>query len=550
MSKTLFIYIFRDLLKVFFVASGVLAGIMSFGGLLRPLTREQLDTSQVIQMLAYFMPAMTSYSLPVAALFAATIIYGRLSADNELTACRAAGISALSINTPGIVLGLLASLVSLGFLSYLVPVYSLKVEKVVYANVARFIAGQVQRNRQIQLGGFTVFAQEATIGPTEESGRQSVVLHSPMIVQYDRRGEGPPVPREFYLARTATAYISQDPGGETFTLEAVLDGGVKVPRSARGGVQAGIEATSFRSEPMPSLLREQVRFMTVDELHRLHSDPSSGRRVRAVQRQLAERVVRQTALQRIGQSLEESGRMDFVAVDQVRYELIRGPASLSSKGYVLTLAATGRGARVELVEHAGAGDPVRVAARTARLSVMPDMANATLAVSVDLDEAEIHPGDTEAVPRERLVRGFTIAMSPWERRVLDMPATDMQAMGLLTDDEQKRLGRELLVTANSVIAEAHARMAFSVSCFALVWLGCSLGSMFRSGNFLGAFALCFIPALACIALINMGQQHAQGIPRDLAHLVNPLNAGLAMIWSGNVVVLGAAVYLQWKLLRA
>ena len=82
MSKTLFWYIFWQLLKVFALATCSLAGIMCFGGLLRPLTEHGLDLRQVNRMLLYMVPAMSTYSLPVAALFAATIVYGRLSADN------------------------------------------------------------------------------------------------------------------------------------------------------------------------------------------------------------------------------------------------------------------------------------------------------------------------------------------------------------------------------------------------------------------------------------------------------------------------------------
>ena len=88
MSRTLFWYLFKDLLRIFFMASGVIAGIMSLGGLLRPLTHQGLDASQVGRVLTYLMPAMSTYSLPIAALFATAIVYGRLSADNELTACR------------------------------------------------------------------------------------------------------------------------------------------------------------------------------------------------------------------------------------------------------------------------------------------------------------------------------------------------------------------------------------------------------------------------------------------------------------------------------
>src|SRR6476660_7679566 len=109
-SFTLSRYIFSDLLRIFLMASGALAGIMSFGGLLRPLTQQGLDASQVGKMLAYFTPAMLAYSLPIAALFSATVVYGRLSADNELTACRAGGISLgpfLGMAFPGILFGLL-----------------------------------------------------------------------------------------------------------------------------------------------------------------------------------------------------------------------------------------------------------------------------------------------------------------------------------------------------------------------------------------------------------------------------------------------------------
>src|SRR5579862_8166885 len=96
-GRTLFWYIFRDLFKIFAMANGALAGIMSFGGLLRPLTHQGLDIGQVGKLLAYFNMAMLTYSLPIAALFATTVVYGRLSADNELTACRAGGMSHLSV---------------------------------------------------------------------------------------------------------------------------------------------------------------------------------------------------------------------------------------------------------------------------------------------------------------------------------------------------------------------------------------------------------------------------------------------------------------------
>src|SRR5881409_1128595 len=129
MSRTLFFYIFKDLFRIFLMTSGALAGIMSFGGLLRPLTEHGLDAGQAAKMLSYFMPAMTTYSLPISALFATTLVYGRLAADNEITAMRSVGLSYLFIAVPAIFLGLIVAISSLLLLCFIVPIFTLRVEQ-------------------------------------------------------------------------------------------------------------------------------------------------------------------------------------------------------------------------------------------------------------------------------------------------------------------------------------------------------------------------------------------------------------------------------------
>jgi len=235
MSRTLFWYVFRDLLRIFLMTSGALAGIMSFGGLLRPLTEHGLDGSQVSKMLTYFTPAMTTYSFPIAALFAATMVYGRLSADNELTACRAGGISYLSMTAPASVLGFVVALVSLLFLCFIVPVFTLKVEQVIYSNLAQLVQNQIERTHQIKLDRFNVYAQSARVLPVtremqrqieaerakrhlgKATGLQCVELTAPMIVQYTvvepPNNKDPNnrlvIASEFSMARRAVAYIEQ-----------------------------------------------------------------------------------------------------------------------------------------------------------------------------------------------------------------------------------------------------------------------------------------------------------------------------------------------------
>src|SRR5687767_7729073 len=237
MSKTLFFYIFKDLLRIFFYTSGALAGIMSFGGLLRPLTEHGLDASQAAKMLGFFMPAMTTYSLPIAALFATTVVYGRLAADNELVACRAAGMSFFSIGAPAFILGLLVALISLLFLCFIVPVFTLKVEKVIYSNLAQMISNQIERTHQVKMDDTTIFAQEAAVAADDPTrpNEQMVRLRGIMIVLYNRvesQVKDAPkinVPRELYLAKEADVSIRRTPAGD-FTLDAELKDGAMFPR--------------------------------------------------------------------------------------------------------------------------------------------------------------------------------------------------------------------------------------------------------------------------------------------------------------------------------
>src|SRR3954469_1942625 len=161
MSRTLFWYVFKDLLFIFLMASGTLAGIMSFGGLLRPLTQNGLDASQILLLIRFSMPAMSTYSLPVAALFATTWVYGRMAADNELTACRASGISFVAISTPAMLLGLMVSTLSMYLLCFTVPKNTLKIERVIVSNLAKIVVHQIAQGHETHFGYFTVFAQDA-----------------------------------------------------------------------------------------------------------------------------------------------------------------------------------------------------------------------------------------------------------------------------------------------------------------------------------------------------------------------------------------------------
>jgi hypothetical protein len=103
---------------------------------------------------------------------------------------------------------------------------------------------------------------------------------------------------------------------------------------------------------------------------------------------------------------------------------------------------------------------------------------------------------------------------------------------------------------NAARSELHSRASFAMSCLTLVIVGCALGVMFRSGNFLNAFAASFVPALLCITLIICGQQTATHVPWVVGPAFkDPLPMGLVFIWGGNAAVLASAIFLTYRLQR-
>ena len=110
MVFTLHRYVFRELLRVFLLATIGLTLILSLGAILRPVQEFGVGPRQVLHILTYFLPISLTFVLPVAALFASALTYGRFAVDNEIDACRASGVSLLTLIYPGLVLALLVAI--------------------------------------------------------------------------------------------------------------------------------------------------------------------------------------------------------------------------------------------------------------------------------------------------------------------------------------------------------------------------------------------------------------------------------------------------------
>jgi lipopolysaccharide export LptBFGC system permease protein LptF len=574
MSKTLFWYLLKDLLRIFLMASGTLAGIMSFGALLRPLTQHGLDASQIGKILSYFQPAMMTYSLPIAALFATTIVYGRVSADNELTACRACGISSWAMTWPAFLLGLVVALISLCFLSFIVPVFTLKVEKVIYSNIAQLIANKITRTHEISYGRTSIFAQSAEVAPPQD-GKQVVDLFSPMIFTYttveaptddgrprnaankDDKSSKMRVPSKIWIARRARAFITQKEN--TVVLEAVMVDGHNFPRDLKGS-QISVDQAQFGPVDMGTPIRENTKFMDIAQLKDLLGNPESSRRLQATVQQFVRDEQREAYFAQLTASLKDRTLRSFRVSSETETLIVSGTdLEIRSRAGELVINPASDAGQFVRVNLESRGAPVSEdKAQQVRITldfIDPPSPSATQDSELSTQDSPprrmvvnaqeydaIVMADEDPASHEKIRRSLNV---PMPESLLTLEKHDVRHY-LTSEAAGKREREELKVNfqklISSIRSEMHARASFAVSCFILVMVGCALGMISKSGNFLSAFAVSVVPALLCIALIVTGQHVCENTPKSMG-------MGLSLIWSGNVIVLIMAAVLLGKLQR-
>jgi len=527
MVFTLHRYILRELLKVFTLAAVALTVILSLGSILQPVQEYGVGPRQVLHLIVYFLPITLTFVLPMAALFACSLVYGRFASDNELDACKASGISLVTTLYPGLVLALMVAIANLLLSFYVMPYFVHLAEKSLKADAKQILFRNIQRrgyytlpdDRHIIYADYTDLQNDTLMGLIVANVKgnmiRKIIAAESAKVSFEQRGNL----NEVHVTTYNTYQIGlQDQAG--FSLE----------------------WGAFSAE-FGSLLGDDVKFKKIDEMKKIRQDPM---RFYPIER-LARDVHAQLTVELLAQDIQEL----FHSKAGQLYRLLGEPNSVRFSADTCTvldeeqLELTGN---LRVIEYeTDTGQPVRqFEGGRAYLRIEGDK----LAPTLTLDLYNARRQDTQELTMRHIVRGLLVpdaveatlqqfrtesSLKPYQLAgpVKALRTGPSRALRRL----QEQLGHKLTKTQVQIKAEVHSRLVFGIGCIPMILIGIGLGIFKRDAHLLTAFGASCVPGAMLIVCIMSGKNITE-------NLGTQSSAGLILMWAGltALIVLVLAIY--------
>lgn len=520
-------YIFREMARTFLLAAAAMTAVLSLGGGIHQMIRlGEVTPAQLLHLLELMVPVALALTLPVAALFAASSTYSRLAADNEFVACRASGINLLVLLLPTLVLSLIASLASFVFFSFVIPGMVRNLNHFVARDVVTFIQKALSRPKGIRIGdSYNVCADEVLSDPADP---RRIALRRVAFVenhegQWTRYGTARQVVLEF------------DNSGSQVQVAGQMTGLTFFDRVA--GRFGTTEEQSVPANTLPTMLPQELKYLTLGELIDYWRRPDAWREVAAAQNRVRIALARRRLFDDALTTLGPGGGGHLEWRDESMTLTIRAQRA----------SRIPRDGGVELhdVSIEELRGSYRRACRAARATIDTPRAGSLeeVELQVDVYDAKVSR-EGQTVERTREVFGPVAAPRALIEEVAALPPEALLRGGAASDEGDPLAARRGEAVAmrervlRRIASTINERAAFSLSIFGLVILGAALGMVLRNAHLVVIFGISFLPSVLVIVTIVMGKQLAQGASSHAA--------GMVLMWSGIIAV---ALLDAWTLLR-
>lgn len=153
-------YVLGELLRVFAFVLLCLTVLLVFVGIFQQASESGLGPMQLFRVLPYIIPSLLPFTIPAALLLTVCLVYGRLAGDQEVTAAKAAGISALTLMWPSFLVGAGLSVCCLVLSDQAIPWAMTNIQRTIVAAMEDILLDRLRTERQYGGHGLHVAVAE------------------------------------------------------------------------------------------------------------------------------------------------------------------------------------------------------------------------------------------------------------------------------------------------------------------------------------------------------------------------------------------------------
>jgi lipopolysaccharide export system permease protein len=159
--KTLHLYLARQMLATLGMTVFVFTLVLLLGNVIKEILQLLVDRKATLGLALHgillLIPYVLAFSLPIGMLTAALLVFGRFSADQELTAARASGISLVGLITPVLLLSVAVSGLCAWLNFDIAPASRTAYHELLYSAQTNHPANVLRSGEQVPFGDYNVW---------------------------------------------------------------------------------------------------------------------------------------------------------------------------------------------------------------------------------------------------------------------------------------------------------------------------------------------------------------------------------------------------------
>jgi len=503
--------------------------MLSLGSILRPVQEYGIGPGQVINLMGYFLPITLTFVLPMAALFAGALVYGRFTSDNELDACRASGISILTMVYPGLALAIVVAVANLLLSFYVTPAFVHSAEKSFKDDAKQMLFRNIRRNKYYILP--TVSDTQYLIY-ADQTDEQHDALLGVVAVELKLTGIG-----KIITAQGAKVAIESR---DRFNIVRIT--AFKAHQMAELD-EGGAELLTLTREFGP-LLGDDIKFKNIEEMKKIQTDLMHFNPIY--------QLACDTYAQLITELLARDIKTTITRSTDNYYHMLGQTNSYKSTAGQCNL---GDNEEIELTE-----DVVVIEYDTDTKEILQTLKCASASLHIEGEKLDptltmdIYSAKTEGLEGSKMrhiIRGLLIPQTVMDianqfRTENDSLLKPEKLISPLTGMEQSyelgklsaKLQRTIRKTLAQIEAEKHSRLVFGIGCVPMILIGIGLGIIKKGGHLLSAFGASCVPAAVLIVCIMSGKQMTENLSSQNFSGVTLMWGGLAALSLLAVVIYG------------